>query len=186
MRLKLAAIALGFVVVASAFGASAFTTASVDRTTSISVASDTNGLIGFAAGNASTGVVSTTSSGELVIDFSGDSANAAGVNDNATFTVGENVSTASNSNAFVITNNDDAQHDFNVQYNPNDAAIVGDSTQNVQFAIYKGTKLVGVASEESASGQILVNSTESVYVDVTVNTRGTSVSDLSGNLNVTA
>lgn len=176
MRLKLAAIALGIVVVASAFGASAFTTATVERSASIDVKSDSSGLIGL---NTSSTEFVTSDNGGLSIDVSG--ANSAGVNQNSTLEIGSQTSPA-----FNITNNFQSSRDLNVDYTLGTEDNV--AADNVQFLVYNSTgSNVATATEETSATISNADPGETFAVAIKINTTNLSSSDdLSGTLNVTA
>ncbi|GGN10422.1 hypothetical protein [Halarchaeum nitratireducens] len=175
MRLKLAAIALGIVVVASAFGASAFTTATVDRDASLNVATDSGGLVGLQAGDSS---LVTTSSDQLAIDVT--TGTATGINPDSTLTIGN-----ATSPAFTITNNFGNAHTFNVTYDMNSDPDT--NTDNVQFELINnsGGTVATVSEDTSYEGELAAE--ETLDVVVTVDSTGqTSNDSLTGTLNVTA
>ncbi|GGM61208.1 hypothetical protein J2752_001374 [Halarchaeum rubridurum] len=175
MRLKLAAIALGIVVVASAFGASAFTTATVERDASLNVATDSGGLVGLSAGDS--GLV-TTSNDQLAIDVTAGTAN--GVNPNSTLTIGN-----TSSPAFTITNNFPNAHTFNITY---DMANDPDpTTENVKFELINSSSQTVTTVNEDTGYEGELGANEALDVVVTVDSGGqTSGADLTGTLNVTA
>ena len=182
MRLKITALLLAVVVVSATLGASAYTTGSLTRSSSVDVVSDTNGLIGLTDGTSGDLVYKDGDS--LAIDFS--TSHATGANSNATFTLG-NTSAATTSNAFQITNQDDVARDITVSYSTTDSTA-DDGTDNLQFQIYNssGTK-VTTASEEAAASSISAASGETFYVVIVVDTNSlTSAADLSGELKVEA
>ncbi|MFB6077971.1 MAG: hypothetical protein ABEJ80_03215 [Halarchaeum sp.] len=181
MRFKLAAVTLGIVVVASAFGASTFTTATVSQSTSMDVVSDDRGLVGLAPGNASTDLVRTGTDGKLTIDFS-DSA-AAGFNGDSTFQIGDNTSTPP-TYAFNITNNDGAAHTFDLSYAFDGTNPAG---ENVKLSVYNasGSHLATASDEASATFDAGAGTTR--YVVVTVDTSGLdNSSTLSGTVQINA
>lgn len=98
-------------------GAAAYTSATVSRDATFTVAADTNALVGLAAGSAP-GVTETTS-GELAISI-------ADLNTESTFTFGNSTDLTTDF-AFSITNNDTIAHDIAVAY----------GTTGVTFQIYK-------------------------------------------------
>jgi len=179
MRSKIAVIALGIVVVASAFGASAFTTGSVDRASSINVQTDSAGLIGLEAGANQQFV--NENSGELTIDVSNGS--GAGVNQNATYQLGDQ-----NEPAFNITNNFNSDQSFQAQYtlNTDDSSV----DPNLQFNVYNSTgATVATVTEENTSatslGTLTAGESYGVIIDIDT-TSLNSGDDLSGSLNVSA
>lgn len=162
-------------------GASAFTTGSVERTSSVNVVADSSGLIGLEDGT-SGDLVYTNSTGALSIDFT--QGGASGANSAARFKLGSTGDPANHS-AFNITNNDATAHDITVEYTG--AGGTSDADANLEFRIYDSTGTeVATVSEESTSATITgVASGATHHVVVVVNTHGLgSSSDLSGNLNV--
>jgi len=177
MRLKLAAIALGIVIVASAVGASAFTTATVERDANLNVTTDSGGLVGLTAGDS--GLVTETSN-QLSIDVT--EGTASGVNPNSTLTIGNE-----SSPAFNITNNFPNAHTFNVAYDMANTDTT-DGTKNVQFELINSSSGGTVATVNEDSGnETELAAEETIGVIVTIDSTGkTSTDDLSGTLNVTA
>ncbi|GAD53105.1 hypothetical protein MBEHAL_1865 [Halarchaeum acidiphilum MH1-52-1] len=175
MRFKLAAIALGIVVVASAFGASAFTTATVQRDANINVASDSGGLIGLTAGDSE--LVSSPTDGQLSIDVA--QGDASGVNPNSSLTIGNE-----SSPAFNITNNFPSAHTFNVSYEM--GTDPDTTTKNVKFKLFNSTDHVDTVNEDEAyKGELSTGDKLRVVVEVD-SSGATKSDDLSGNLNITA
>lgn len=183
MRLKITALLLAVVVVSATLGASAYTTGSLTRSSSVDVVSDDAGLIGLTDGTSGDLVYQNTD-GQLAIDFA--QGGATGANTNATFELG-NPSDPTNATAFNITNQDATAHDLSVSYTG--AGATGDSTNAIEFQIYDSTGTsVGTVSEESTSATINgVGSGETLYVVIVVDTTGlSSADDLSGTLEVSA
>lgn len=192
MRKEMLAVGLALTLVATAFGASAFTSASVTQNANIEVASDQNALIGFTAGGAG-GQMVYNEDGSLQID-TGSLADAEGVNANATYTlgnasdVGSSTPVTAENAAFVVTNNDNTAHQFDFSYS-NDS----DSSGSVAFDVYTNPGGVN-GSDHTDEGT--VNATNSVttsslengekaYVVVHIDTQGMNESDsLSGSLTV--
>ncbi|WP_323676169.1 hypothetical protein [Halorubellus sp. PRR65] len=170
------------VVVASLIvGASAFTTGSVERSSSVDVVADNSGLIGLEDGT-SGDLVYTNSTNALEIDFS--QGGGSGVNTAAHFELG-NPTDATNQSAFNITNNDASEHDITVEYTG--VTESSDTDANIQFQIYDSSgSSVGTLSEESTSATITNAAAGSTYhVVVVVDTYGLDTNaDLSGTLNV--
>lgn len=183
MRLKLTALLLAVVVVSATLGASAYTTGSVSRTSSITVASDDGGLIGLSDGTS--GDLVYMNAGQLAIDFT--RGGATGANEDATFTLGD-TNDAVNASAFNITNQDATAHDLTVSYTG--AGASGDGTNNIEFQIYDNTgTLAKTVSEESTSATLTgVASGATYYVVIVVDTTNldSSTDDLSGTLTVSA
>ncbi|GGL38350.1 hypothetical protein GCM10009037_22480 [Halarchaeum grantii] len=181
MRLKIAALALGIVVIASAVGASAFTTASVDRTSTMDVVADDAGLIALSPGNASTDLVRTGSNGQLTIDFTNSA--ASGVNGDSTFSIGDNT-TSSPTYAFNVTNNGAASHSFELGYAFDNTDPSGD---NVELAVYNSTGGYVGTAVDTTSTTFTADPDETHYVVVSVDTTGLNNStDLSGTVTVNA
>lgn len=185
MRLKIAALVVAVVAVTATLGASAYTTGSVSRSSTIDVVSDDQGLIALTDGT-SGDIVSTSSGGKLSIDFT--KGGAGGVNPDATYKLGD-AATPSTNRAFNISNLDAASHDLTVAYTGVDAGATGDGTPNIQFRIFdsSGTE-VATVTEESTSATISgVASGASYAVVVEVDTTGlTNSTSLSGTLTVSA
>lgn len=169
-------------VAATAVGASAFTAATVDRQADTDVVADENGLIGLTDGNSGNLVFQDAATDQLVIDFTNGSAD--GANTDARFELG-NPNSASTSQAFTVTNNDDEAHAINVSYVLD--ADDGNADANYEFQIYNGDSLVGTVTEEGASVVLNAAAGQSYNVVVVVDTGHstatlTSTADLSGTL----
>lgn len=163
-------------------GASAFTTGSIDRASSVNVVTDDAGLIGLEDGT-SGNIVQQNGTGALTIDFGRNG--ASGVNTAGHFELG-NPADPLNRTAFNLTNNDGTTHDITVQYLG--AGGTSDPDANIQFQIYDGAgSQVGTVSEESTSATVTnVGAGSTYYVVIVVDTHGLdSNADLSGTLNVT-
>lgn len=183
MRAKLIVAAVAIIAITATLGASAFTTGSVSRTSTVNVVSDDTGLIGLSDGT-SGDLVQLNSTGQLEIDFT--NGGATGVNQNATFVLGDTAD-PTNSSAFTLTNQDAASHDLTVEYTG--AGGTADPDANIEFSIHDSTGAqVTTVSEESTSGTITgAASGATYYVVITVDTHGlSSSSDLSGTLKVSA
>ncbi|MFB6254906.1 MAG: hypothetical protein ABEI06_09875 [Halobacteriaceae archaeon] len=182
MKLKIAALGMAVIAVSAIIGASAYTTGSVSRSTSIDVVTDDKGLIALADGTS--GGLVTMSSGKLNIDFT--QGGASGVNPDATYKLG-NPNDATNQSAFNISNLDANSHSMTIEYTGVDSAATGDGTANIEFRIYdsSGTK-VATVSEESTSATISgVSSGSTLYVVIVIDTTGlTDATSLSGTLKV--
>lgn len=183
MKLKLAGVGVAVLLVVSLLGASAFTSASLDRSANVNVVSDDVGLIALEDGTSGP-LVSQNSSGALAIDFT--NASGSGVNTEATYTLGDEAD-PSNRSAFNITNNGGETHTIDVNYSADVAD--GDADQNLQFKIYDGSNtLVDTASEEGSGVSLPdVPAGTTYYVVIVADTHGLSTSDdLSGTLTVSA
>ncbi|MFB6297524.1 MAG: hypothetical protein ABEH56_03275 [Salinirussus sp.] len=172
-------------------GASAFTAASVDRDATVDVVADENGLLALIDGNSGNLVFQDGSTEQLGIDLGNNS--AGGANVNATFELG-NPADPATSNAFVIENRDDEQHQINVAYTG--ASTNGEENLNISIYDSSGARLDSVTEEGTtasftATADDGTPSTE-YYVVVTIDTGGgtgttdlTSGSDLSGTMEFT-
>lgn len=183
MRIKLAAVAMVVIAITATLGASAFTTGSVDRSSSVNVVNDDTGLLALSDGT-SGGLVYQNASGALEIDFT--KGGASGVNTEATFTLG-NTADPTNQSAFNISNLDAESHDLTVEYAG--AGGTSDADANLQFNIYNSTgSNIATVSEETTSATITgAASGATYYVVITVDTHGLdSTADLSGTLKVSA
>lgn len=182
MKTKIAAVFLAVIIVGTAFGASAFTTATMDRSATIAVSSDSGGILGLSPGSDS--MVTENANGELTIDVSGQSGE--GVNVNSTYTIGD-TNDPTNVSAFTITNNDAAARNVTLSYSVTgtDSAT---GTDNVNYTVYDstGSQLGSVAE----GGSLTLNSVASgatYYVVLTVDTTNSAqTDDLSGTLTVKA
>lgn len=106
-----------------------------------------------------------------------------GLNTNAKFTYGDADAPATRP-AFVITNTDDKRHDLIIRFR---APQSPPSIENVRFLLHdRFGRRLGVASEESLAIVIPnVESGESIYVIVIIDTRGLSLkTNLTGRFTV--
>lgn len=179
---KTVLFAAALTVVASVFGASAFTSGYVDRTSTIALTGDATGLIGLTDGNS--GDLVQITGDELTIDFAAPTGSS-GANVDALYWLGDN-SSGNVTYAFAITNNDASSH--NVRMNYTMTSDPDGATENVKFVMYDAnnglllqeTEAAGVATTASA-----ITEGTTVYVVVMVDTSGlTSASDLSGTLRI--
>ena len=167
-------------------GASAFTAATVERSASVDVVADNEGLLALTDGNSGDLVFQDGSTEQLGIDFA--SGDAAGANPNATFELG-NPADPTVSNAFTIENQDAEQHQINVAY----TGATQNSEENLNFEIYDSTGTsVGTVTEEGTTASFTAPAAETFYTVVTVDTGGgsaatdlTSADDLSGTVSFT-
>ena len=183
MRLKLATVAVAVIAITATLGVSAYTTGSVDRSSSVNVVTDDAGLIGLADGT-SGNLVQQNSTGALDIDFGRNG--ATGVNTAAHFELG-NPSDPTNQSAFNVTNNDGEAHDLTIEYTG--VTESQDTDANIEFQVYDSTGTsVGTVSEESTSLTITGASSGATYhVVIVVDTHGLDTNaDLSGTLTVSA
>lgn len=179
-------------VLGTGIGATAYTTATVDRSATIDVVSDDTGLIGLGTGT-SGDLIYQKANGTLAIDLTQGS--ATGANVNSTFTFGSE-SDAANSYGFTVTNNDTAARDVTLDYTLTNTDP-DTNNPNVQFKVYDST---GAAVETDTNGNTISIADESAsytisgaaagtayYVVLVIDTNGLdSTADLSGTLNVTA
>jgi hypothetical protein len=161
------------------FAASAFTSAELTRTSSIDVASDSNGIITLTPGSNS--AVSLNSNDALEINTAG---NATGLNVDGKFTYGDNAN-PSNTYAFSMTNADSQQRSITVAYN-NITDNQG-QTGAVKFKVYDSTGSQVGTVDSSTNVSITASSGAQYYVVLDVDTSGLdSAADLSGDLVITA
>lgn len=188
---RVGVLAVILLVSTGIIGASSFTTATLERNTSIDVVADGNGAIALSDETAGDIIYQKTGSpgqGEVTIDFS-NAGTATGVNVNSTYELGDpdNPKTTAGMN---ITNNDGTSHTVNLTYtldNPNDDNA---GTNETEFQVYdKSGSSVMTISEEGTGAEASLPSGDSWIVIVIVDTTADGVDsndDLSGTLNVTA
>ena len=160
-------------------GASAFTTANIDRDAEVAVTSDTSGILGLKAGDA--GQV-YEKDGQLTIDAThGITNSAVGLNEDANFTIGAS-GDAANTHAFQLTNSDSQGHDITIGYD-----IDGSPSGTIEFAVYDENGKVATATADS-SDSFTVASGETRYVIINITTdanqddlSGTVTFDVTGN-----
>jgi hypothetical protein len=156
--------------------ASAFTTATVERDATVSMETDTNGVIQLEAGTVN-GISNTGD--ELQIELTD-------LNTNGEFVFG-NPSDPTSTYAINITNSDGDSHDFSAKY-----AIESDpaeDTDNVEFATYNGSGDSVANFTEGATWNDLTNLSDgdSLYVVLTINTTDVSSENaLDGTLHIRA
>lgn len=165
----------------SIVGASAFTSASVQRDAAIDVVSDDVGIVGLGPGNSA---IVALQGDKLTIDTAIGS--ASGVNQDATLTVG-NSSSPSTDYAFNVTNNAGTSKDVDFDY-----SITGTDTDttsdDVRFTVYRNSSAVGSFTEEDSGLTVSsVGSGSTLYVVMTIDTTNNPVSDdLSGTVSISA
>lgn len=184
--LLLLAPVIVILAVALTFPTSAFTTTTLERGVTVSVASDDQGLVALIDGHAG-GVVEQTQAGTLTIDFSKGGANGANVN--AQFTLGDPANPSSN-HAFRIVNQGTQARDFTFSYVLNNPGQDG-SGENIRFEFYRNTsgspdKVVSETQSDQTISSVGVG--ESIYVIVEIDTNGVNHAntDLSGTLEIVA
>ncbi len=162
-------------------GTSAFTTADIDRQADVNVVADQQGLLGLTDGS-SGNLVYQNSNDQLAIDFTNGSAQ--GANTDALFRLG-NPNDVTNSQAFIVTNNDDEDHQIDAAYTGSDSVTAED---NLRFEVYdsSGTS-VGTISASGTNATWSATQNTEYYVVITVDTGHsadlvTSSEDLSGTL----
>lgn len=162
------AFLLILVAALSIVGASAFTTANADRSVSIDVNTDTNGVLQFATGSAEG---ATINNGELVVNADNEV-----LTQNADFDFGDTAS-PSTSSAFTITNADGQSHTVTVSYTG--------AAEVTFYAVGPGGTVSTIGDGGSASFSLA--SGDVVYVSYSVSTPATSsATTLTGTVNVTA
>lgn len=167
-------------------GASAFTAATVERSASVDVVADNDGLLALTDGNSGNLVFQEGSTEQLGIDFT--RGTATGANPNATFELG-NPADPTGSNAFTIENQDAETHQITVEY----TGATTNGEDNLTFEIYDSTGTsVGTVTEEGTTAVFTAPAAETFYTVITVDTGGgsaatdlTSADDLSGTISFT-
>lgn len=189
-RASIVAFAALVLLASTAFSSSAFSSATVEREATVSVATDDAALIALVDGHPDSGLIEQTSGGTIEIDFG--RGGAVGVTEGAQFEFGSTATPASN-HAFRILNQGPSAKDLDVSF-----ALAGsdggDSAQNVHFRFYHDVGTDGsidttrTTSEEDAGATIpSVAPGDTVYVVVTVDSRNLGASeDLSGDLSIAA
>lgn len=180
-KTSIAALLVGLLVASSFVGAAAFTSASVDRSASIDVATDSSGILGLGAGDSA--MVTQNGTGALEIDAAIGS--ATGINTAAVVEVGDGASPTS-TYAFNVTNNAGSPKDIEFSY-----TMSGQDQSNaddVTFEIYgSGGNLDSSFAEGGSTTVTGVSSGTTYYVVITIDTTGYSAGDdLSGTLSITA
>lgn len=187
------AVVLAAVLVLStvAFGATAFTTATIEREASVDVVADDSGPLQITSG--STGISKIDSNGELTLDVSMLSGTS-GINPNASYTFGnasaDGASSVSASDyVFTLNNTDDVNHTVELTYTPDYSTAVGPN--NVVFKVYKmgdgnSNKLATVKAGKTDSFTAVSDTTYHVVVTFDTGIDGNYVDKsetLSGTLN---
>ncbi|MFB6137602.1 MAG: hypothetical protein ABEJ42_04595 [Halobacteriaceae archaeon] len=184
MRKTIVVLFVAVLAIGAVIGASAYTTGSVSRSTSVNVVSDDVGLIGLSDGT-SGDLVTLDSSGQLSIDFT--AGGASGVITDATFTLGDTADPL-NKMAFNLTNNGPTARDLTIEYTGTTGAA-GDGTVNIEFTFYDSTGTsVATVTDETTSATITGAASGATYTAViSIDTTGlTTSADLSGTLKVSA
>lgn len=180
-KTSVAALLVGLLVASSFVGAAAFTNASVDRSASIDVVNDKDGIIGLEAGGSS--MVTENSTGAIEIDAAVGS--ASGINTAATVSVGDG-SDPTNTYAFSVTNNAGSAKTIDLSYTVTGTDSNGGD--DLTFTVYDDTgSSVGSFAEGGSTSINSAASGATYYVVITVDTTGNpSSDDLSGTLSITA
>ena len=166
-------------------GASAFTAATVERSATVDVVADEDGLLALTDGNSGNLVSQDGDTEQLGIDL--ESGTASGANPNATFELG-NPDDPTVSNAFTIENQDAEPHQINVEY----TGATTNEEDNLIIDIYDGDGNVETVTEEDTSASFAAPAAKTFYTVVTIDTGGgnaatdlTSADDLSGTISFT-
>jgi hypothetical protein len=163
-------------------GASAFNSFSADRSASLDVVSDSNGVIGLSDGGSD--YVTTNSDGALKIDVTNNGSNS-GVNVDATLEIGD-PENPSDTYAFSITNNYGQSRTVDLNYALDEGDAAGSSEQ-VNFTVYDSDGDSVVSVSEDDSGSFEPSSADTYYVVLTVDTNQvTNSADYSGTLTISA
>lgn len=189
-RASIAALAVLVLFASTAFSSVAFTSTSVDRTATVSVATDGGALLSLVDGHPDSGLVEQTAAGTIEVDFG--LGGGAGATEDARFVFGRPGSPASN-HAFRILNRGTQPRSVDLSYELA-GSDGGDESANVEFAFSLDAGADGTVdatrriSEEDAGATFpSVGPDDVVYVVLTVDTRGLgSGTDLSGRLSVSA
>ncbi len=182
-RIHLVVLGVSLLLATSIVGASAFTSATLQRDAQIAVQNDANAIIGLDANENVPGVTEKTN-GELLLKLD----EGSGLNPTATFTFGDSTNDVA---AFVVGNNGTDEYDVSFEYDLSDSSNDGSTDANVQFAVYDESwgSTVTTFNEETDYSSTTPSTTISKdgvrYVVVTVNTDG-DTTDLSGTLTVSA
>lgn len=191
MKVRVLALVATVLLGATMIGASAFTTATLERDTTIDVVSDQNGIIGLVDGDSGNLVYEDGSTGELKIDFTNACAGC-GANVDSRYEIGTTgwSSASSDEEAFNITNQDSVSHSITLNYTVSSGAGDANSYNETEFQVYDSTgSRVLTISEEDSGRSFTAGSGESYAVVVIIDTRHANIDqndDLSGTLNVTA
>lgn len=169
-------------IMGTGIGATAYTSATVNREATISVATDSTAQIELTAGGFDQ-ITENTTTGVLDINFPS-------LNSNSTFVFGDSGGPQA-SHAFTLTHNE-ADRDVALDYAFTNADPDG-TTVNVQFEVFTddgaGTVASQAVADEDTTGTITsAVSGQTYYVVLTIDTTGVDVStnDLSGTLTISA
>lgn len=183
MRTKLLAVGMVVALVTTTFGVSAFTSASMSRTSNVDIVTDDKGLIALEDGT-SGHLIYQNSTGALEIDLTNGSAQGANVH--AHFEFG-NPNDPHNQTAFNITNQDAESHSITLDYTGE--ASNTDGEVDLKFEVYKPGASSPTATLTDESGSVTVSSVGSgttLHVVMIIDTEDDSGEDLTGTLDVSA
>lgn len=178
MNSRLLTIGIALTLVVAAVGASAFTSATVERQSTIDVQTDGSGLIGLEDGTSGP-LIYQNSTGALGIDLS--NASGSGANVHANFEFGD-PSDPTNSSAFNITNNDGEKHTFTLEYT--DVQSTASDGTYLTFEVYdsSGSNIATIQGADSATFDLAAQ--ETAYVVMIIDTKSDDTADYSGTLKV--
>jgi len=185
MRKEMLAVGVALTLVATAFGASAFTSTTVDTSSSIQVVDDSNALVGLQ--DQTNGDIVDTNGGRLVIKASNSMAD--GVNQNSTVEIGNFEEINSNFNAsdaaFSLTNNASTSQDYTISY---DGYTDDNDVENVNFTVVDAENGVVTSVNETSEGTLTdIQSGHTRYVLVRIDTtKLSSGDDINGTLSIEA
>jgi len=151
LRTRLFVVLVVFVVALSLVGSGAFSTVTAERTVSVDVAEDGSALLELRPHTGENGAYASTPGGQLEISFDG--VGAAGVNQNATTTLGD---------VFNVTNQGTATADVYITKS-------GANADLVTFETADGTRIDGGAG----SASVAVGGT--IEVTIEIDTTGQNV-----------
>lgn len=168
-------------VLSSGLAAGAFQSFTAERSASIDVVTDNNGIVQLAAGPSS--VVQQDADGAVAINTA--LGGSSGVNVDSVLEVGDDAA-PSTTPAFSLTNAAGSAKDITLSY-----ALTGTdvgSSDNVQFTVYdsSGTEVGTFAEGGSFTQNVNSGATYYVTVDIDTNNGNAGTDDLSGTLTVSA
>lgn len=162
----------------------AFSSTTIERTASVNVASDSEGLLALRDGHPNQDIVVEKADGTLAIDLTpGD---AAGVNKGGTFFIGSNDQPMSD-HAFRIVHQGTQPVSITLNYDLSGSDPSGSA--NVKFDVYDGVdgSHLGQATETAGTTVPNVQPGDTLYVVVEIDTKGVSKgNDLSGAMDISA
>lgn len=169
-------IILSGVLISTVFAASAFTSAELNRSSTVNVVADDSGALTLSPGTVGT-TATIASNGELQLNAS---PSASGLNVEGTYVFGDNANPATDY-MFTMTNTTANDKSVTVGYN-----VTGDaqgSTGAMTFNIYDGSGNNVATVTDSSDASFTASSGTQYYVVLETDTTGLdSAADLSGNL----